>query len=88
MNAAIVPESCAPRDLLWIIRAGLKADNETLTNTVLGEETPFLQETLEVFHLLLLQMSRMNEFLHGLNQLFTDPEDKDAQSVNYDTCTR
>lgn len=29
MNAAIVPESCLPHDLVWIIRAGLKMDNET-----------------------------------------------------------
>lgn len=63
MNAVIVPESCAPHDLLWIIRAGLKMDNENLTNTVLGEETPFLQEIFGSFHLLLIQMSRMNEFL-------------------------
>lgn len=63
MNAAIVPESCVLHDLLWIIRAGLKTDNETLTNIVLGEETPFLQEIFGVFHLLLIQMSRMNEFL-------------------------
>lgn len=29
VNAATVPESCAPHDLVWIIRAGLKMDNET-----------------------------------------------------------
>lgn len=63
MNAAIVAESCAPRGLLWVIRAGLKTDNETLTNAVLGEEAPFLQEIFGVFNLLLIQISRMNEFL-------------------------
>lgn len=63
MNGIIVPERCAPPHLLWIIRAGLKMDNETLTKTVLGEETPFLQEIFGSFHLLLIQMSRMNEFL-------------------------
>jgi len=36
VNAAIVPESWIPHDLLWIIRAGMKMDNETLTNIVLG----------------------------------------------------
>lgn len=63
MNAAIVPESCAPPDLVWIIRAGLKMDNETFDKYSLGRRDFLLAGNLEVFLLLFLQMSRMNEFL-------------------------
>lgn len=52
ISEAIVPESCAPHDLLGIIGAGQVMDNGTLKNIVLGEEAPFLQEIFGVFNFL------------------------------------
>lgn len=66
MNAAIVPESCPPYDLVCIIRAGLKMDNETFDKYGLGTRHFVLARHLEVFLALLIHMSRMNEFLPSL----------------------
>lgn len=46
VNAAIVPESCAPHDLVWIIRAGLKMDNETFDKYGLGRRNFLLAGNL------------------------------------------
>lgn len=59
-------------------------DNGTLTNIVLGEEAPFLQEIFGVFNFLFRCQGWTSSY-RSLNQLFTDPEDKDAQSVSYHT---
>lgn len=83
VNAAVVPESCAPRDLVWIIRAGLKMDNETFDKYGLWRRDFPCRKSLEFFFPYSLRCQGWMNPCHSLNQLFTDPEDKDAQPVNY-----